>query len=389
MHRGRRALEVVVALALAATLWLPSLHLAFTPREPVSARFGVIPERAEALLARQLSAFERGDGRAAMRAVNPEWDLMTRMYVVVSLANVALVEPASKPELLARMDAVIDDTLRLVRTQGIHYVLLPYAQQATFQIGPARSQFVDGETALMIALRRLVEDRPELAPELEERVAAMRARMERSPVLSAESYPNECWTFCNTVALAAMTVADAVDGTDHTELARRWVRTARARLVDRKTGLLVSSYTPSGEFKDGPEGSSLWMSLHALQLVDPEFAAEQYALAKRALVGRALGFAWAREWPRDRLGPVDVDSGPIVPWIDASPGSSGLALVAAASFQDDALLKELLTTLDFAGFPVRDRGLRYAAGNALADSVVLYAMTLGPAWDAVRARRSR
>lgn len=108
-------------------------------------------------------------------------------------------------------------------------------------------------------------------------------------MLSAESYPDECWAFCNAVALAALTVGDALDRTDHSALSKRWVETAKAKLTDAKTGLLVSRHAYDGSVMDGPEGSTLWMVLHALALVDP-FARDQYELAKRELSRSMLGF---------------------------------------------------------------------------------------------------
>ena len=78
----------------------------------------------------------------------------------------------------------------------------------------------------------------------------------------------------------------------------------------------------------------------------------------------------------------DVDSGPTIPLVDANAGSSGLALLGAAAFDDDVFLDGLITSLGFAAFPARDgSGLRYAAGNHLADAVLLYSLAEGPLWQ--------
>src|SRR6185295_13694576 len=101
---------------------------------------------------------------------------------------------------------------------------------------------------------------------------------------------------------------------------RAWVESAKQRLVEPRTGLLVSSYHLDGRWKDGPEGSSIWMAIHDLMIVDEAFARDQYARARRELIGDALGFGYAREWPRGARGATDVDSGPIIPLLDASAG---------------------------------------------------------------------
>ena len=65
--------------------------------------------------------------------------------------------------------------------------------------------------------------------------------------------------------------------------------------------------------------------------------------------------------------------------VGANAGSSGLALVAARAFDDEALVRGLVASLELGGFPVVEHGeRRYAAGNDLADTVLLYALVQGP-----------
>ncbi|MBZ4417783.1 hypothetical protein [Myxococcus sp. RHSTA-1-4] len=362
-------------LLVATAVWLPLLQFLFRPKDP--------RELAPALAARQRMLAMRDDSpeRDLLRRNNPEWDLMVRTFNVLSFANLALTEPARKAEHLAVIDAVLARTLRDER-QGRDTFLLPYVHRAPFRDAHGRSLFVDGEVALMLAARQLVEPRDDLAPLLRERIDTLTAQLERAPLLAAESYPDEGWTFCNTVALAALRLSDAVDGRDHASLRRRWVESARKHLVDARTGLLVSSFTYEGVTRDGPEGSSLWLAAHMLQVVDANFAREQYQRARRELIGEALGFAWAAEWPTTASDADDVDSGPTIPIVNANAGSSGLALLGAAAFDDEPLLEGLVTSLRFAAFPVTDdTGLRFAAGNQLADAVLLYALVEGPLWQ--------
>jgi hypothetical protein len=186
------------------------------------------------------------------------------------------------------------------------------------------------------------------------------------------------------VALAAVRMSDRLDGTDHRTFFRRWLETAGQKLVDPGTGLLVSSFTLEGQPQDGPEGSSIWMAAHCLQLIDEEFAADQYRRARRELGRQVLGFGYAREWPVSWVGPDDVDSGPVVPILGASAGSSGLAFLGARAFDDNAYLRRLQTSLDFVGFPQPRAGrLRYCASNQVGDAVLCYAAVLGPLWDQV------
>jgi hypothetical protein len=384
--RLRRLALGAASLAIATAVWLPCLHWLYAPS-------AAAPARVEKLAAHQLALFRDGalhDREAVrMRRTNPEWDFMGRTFLAYALAEMALRDPAARPRHLAAIDDIVADTLRRERDGSLYYFLMPYAHRAPFRAKPARSQFLDGEIALMLALRRLVEERADYRPLLAERVAAMVRRMEESPVLSAESYPDECWTFCNTVALAAIKASDVLEGTDHASFSRAWIETAKAKLVDPATGMLVSSYTLDGRTRDGPEGSSIWMAAHMLRAVDPAFAEDQYRRARAQLGRTVLGFGYAREWPSSHRGQVDVDSGPIVPGLDVSGGSSGLAFVAAGSFGDAGYLRALGATLELAAFPEeRDGRLRYSASNQVGDAVILYALSIGPLWEAlVQGRR--
>jgi hypothetical protein len=392
-HRGSvlqppwlgRSLCVVAA----AAIWLSSVHLLFRPGPVAHTREGALSPTGEALLTRQLRLWEDPGERARaieqMRASNAEWDFMGRTFLVLALGNMAERRPEERERYVAVIDRIIDETVLLERERGMFHFLMPYASQRPFVVQPPRSAFVDGEIALMLATRELVLPRAGGRQKLAERTASLRSQMESSTVLSAESYPDECWTFCNTMALAAMRMEDAIVGGHRgADLARRWLERARAELVDPETGLLVSSFTVSGRHLDGPEGSSIWVASHALMLVDEAFARDQYERARRLLGVEFMGFGWAREWPRSSGGRSDVDSGPIVPIVDASPGSSGLALLGASAFGDDAYLTSLLTTLDFAGFPTRRAGaLRYAASNQVGDAALVYALSFGPLWHRV------
>ncbi len=368
-----KRVPLVVLLLVAAVLWLPAVHLFHQPDETAIA---------EKLAGRQVASPARSG--AAMRAVNPEWDFMRRTYVVLALANRALARPEEQARALAAIDAILDATLALAEEHGDEHFMLPYATNGTFMDPGARSLFIDGEIVMMIAARDLVRPRDATREEASSRARRIERALRASPSLSGESYPNECWTFCNTTALAALRMLDRVSGSDeHAPLSRDWVAYAKTHLLEPATGLLVSSYAWDGRVLDGPEGSSLWMSAHNLLVIDEDFARDQYTRARRELGRTFLGFGWAREWPAGTAPTPDVDSGPIVPLLDASAGSSGLAILGASAFGDTRYRRELLTSLELAGFRDETTG-RYRASNDVGDAVVLYALSFGPLWERVR-----
>jgi hypothetical protein len=387
--RIKRILAGLAVLIMAALIWLPCLHFIFI--KPVShfrQEQGISTE-ARQLAARHLQLWTepalRENELNKMRVSNAEWDFMGRSYLVWSLANMALRDPASKPLYLRTMDQIIDETLRLEKQEGMYFFLMPYAKEGPYIMRPAHSLFLDGEIALMLASRRVVEEKPEYKSLLTERVNGMVARFQKSQQMMLESYPDECWMFDHCVALDAIKMTDYLDGTDHSKLIHDWIAMAKQKLVDPKSGLLISSFTTRGTALSGPEGSSLWMVSHSLQLLDEDFARDQYERARKQLGTVTLGFGYAHEWPESWKGEVNIDSGPIIPVFNISPGSSGMAFIGASSFGDDNFLASLAATLDFAGFPSRPNGrLKYCASNQVGDAALLYAATLGPLWEKVK-----
>jgi hypothetical protein len=379
-------------LAAAAALWIPSVHWCF--RSPELARVWTdsrVAPYARSLAARHL-AFWNDPGQRSrelgdMRKSNAEWDFMGRTYFSLALANMALREPSLKAQALQIIDTILEETLRLEEKHGFYHFSMDYARNRPYADQPARSQFVDSEIALMLGARRIVEEKEAWRKPLRDRVAIMLERMKRTPSLSAESYPEECWTFDNANALAAIRIADVLEGDDHRPFFREWIANAKRLLTEETTGILVSEYTRSGSGMDGPEGSSIWMVTHALQLVDEPFARDQYERARRLLRRSICGFDVSREWPVNLRGKEDIDSGIVIPIVDASPGASGLALVGARSFGDEEYYGGLLRSLEMAAFPVRKQGmLRYQASNQVGDAVLLYSTVLGPLWAEVTRR---
>ena len=381
----------VAAFALAAALWLPCLHFCF--RKPLSDFYqdqGTSP-KARQLAARHLHLWADPARRQVelkrMRRSNAEWDFMGRSFLVWSLANLGLREPQAQTQYLEIIDQIIQETVRIEREDGIYAFLMPYAKARPYVVKPARSLFIDGEIALMMGARRLLQEEPAYQAPMTERLNSIEQRMRANRCMALESYPDECWTFDHAVALAAFKVADRLDGTDHSALCRQWIATAKDRLVHKETGLLVSSYETDGTPLDGPEGSTIWMVAHCLQVVDEHFARDQYQRARKELGRITLGFGYGTEWPRSWQGARDIDSGFVVPGFEVSAGSSGMAFMAAASFQDWEFLRALATTLDMAAFPSRQNGeLKYCASNQVGDAAMLYAAVLGPLWKKVTPR---
>jgi Linalool dehydratase/isomerase len=370
----------LIGLVASACIWLPLLRFFF---EPTEQRVAMLAQHETRALS---DAVQRRSDNDKMRQVNPEWDLMRRMYLALSFADLVLSEPSHAKQHLTQLDRIVDDLLESLRSEEPYVFLLPYARAKPWK-HTGRSLFVDGEVALVLETRLLLGARPELEPLVALRINAVEDAMQASPSMSGESYPDEPWTFCNTTALAALRFHDARVGTDHTTLAQRWIAYAKAHLVEPTSGLLASRYRYDGTIDEGAEGSSIFMAAHNLLLWDEAFARAQYTRARELLVFEVLGFGLAREWPRGTQAHSDVDSGPIVPVLGASPGASGLALLGATAFGDTATARMLGRSLELAAVATKPRAgeLQYAAAGPMGNAVVLHALTTGPLFGKVMA----
>lgn len=374
-------------LMVAAILWLPCLHLFWRPEVTVGTSetdpLAVPMARSMEEMWRQV--VEGSGSIDEMRGVNPEWDFMGRTFLILGEANLALRIPERKEVCLGTIDSLLEDTLLMEEQEGMGFFLLDYHRDRPWVEQPPRSVFVDGEIALCLGARRLVEEKDEWREAFRERIDLIIERLERSPTLCAESYPDECWMFCSSVVMASLRMSEVLDGRDHHDLTKRWLKTAKERLVDEETGMLISAFELDGTphpAGSGPEGSTIWLVAHMLQVVDEDFAKEQYRLAREQLGRSFLGFGYSMEWPELQLFTADIDSGPVVPVLGLSASASGLALLGAAAFDDVSFYRKLRASLEFGAFPVGDHEEHsYLMAGAIGNPVIFYSTVVGPLWE--------
>ena len=344
-----------------------------------------VAERAQQLRSAQHDRWssDRDAMVTGLQAANPEFDLMWRLFAVLAACDRAIAAPDEAELWLAFADDVIQDTLTTVASNSQRHFLLPYADHSPWVQPEAGSLFVDGEIALMIAARRAVDDTPWHQEAGQHWVARVQADLDAAGDGWPESYPDEAWAFCLTNALLALRMHDHVEGTDHSPTLRHWTDRLATAGLDPSTGLIGSDWRADGTSLDGTEGSSIWWVSTGLLLLDPTLADTQYDGAHAELVGGLPGLAWSREWP-GQAQLSDIDSGPVVPFFDASPAASGFALVAARAHGDHATLRRLERALRAAdALLVLDPRLAHMDEAAMGDAIVQLGLGFGPLWSQV------
>src|SRR5947208_3054563 len=141
MSRRKRISSGLTATTLAAVVWLPCLHFFFTKVPSTFRQTEGLSPQARQLAARHLELWNQPQLRQQelrkMRASNAEWDFMGRSFLVWSLANMGLREPASRQLYLQTIDQIIDETVRLEKQEGMHVFLMPYAKARPYVVQPA------------------------------------------------------------------------------------------------------------------------------------------------------------------------------------------------------------------------------------------------------------
>lgn len=214
-----------------------------------------------------------------------------------------------------------------------------------------------GPAAAPVEAARFAEDTDALA-------AAFAQRLEDtgSPFLPA--YPGQAWPVDNTVALAALRLADHLTGRpDHAALIERWLRAADERR-DPATGLLPHRVDPlTGQPLEGARGSSQALTLRFLREVDPDTARQDWLTFRDGFASTVPGAPGVREHPQGTDLPGDVDSGPLILGMSAS--ASVVALGCAVLFGDRATAAALTGLAEVTGFALEWRGTRRYLGGAL------------------------
>ncbi len=326
-----------------------------------------------------------GDGALAPGGqFGGEWQLVTLADSALAVAQIAFAYPDTREDAAVVIAALIQRALRRnVRSfDAVRWGEDPIESLA----GPNGHIGYLGHLGMMLGAWRAVGGDARYDA-LHDAVAGAR-RMDAAPSPFLETYPGEDYTADNAVAMAAVALHGLVSGRDpgHGPLADRWVAHARARLLDRSTGLLVSGVAPDGGPRGSARGSWAGWNAYYLPFIHPGFAAEQEARLDAHLVRRLpFGAAAVREFPPGAAGGGDVDSGPVI--LGLSPAGTGFAVAGARHARDAALLGALLTTAEVVGCTVQWRGRRRYLLAPLVGDAILVAMKTACPWDRRYIRR--
>lgn len=241
--------------------------------------------------------------------MNPEWGLFTLAFTTYALANLAQRQPDLRSEAAATIGRAIEVALTdPIRQPFEPQVPVEYAQRSL----PSSVLYLGHLNLMLGCHRQLVPDSPycHLHDSLS---AALHERYQQEPSGNLASYPHQRWVPDNTVALASLALHSQLTGSSYASAGRHWVATAKAHLLDSKTGLLVSQVDAQGRPTEQPRGSMLGWSIWFMARFDSAFARQQYQRYQAAHSTNLGVLRLYREQPSDySTGAGDVDSGPLI-----------------------------------------------------------------------------
>jgi hypothetical protein len=226
---------------------------------------------------------------------------------------------------------------------------------------------------ILLSMNRLLNPESRYAQLNEDVSKALVRRLERNPILTLETYPNERYPVDNCAVIASIGLYDRATGADHSVLIKRWAENFKNRYIDKKTGLLIQAVGAKGEALDSPRGSGSALGLYFLSYADPGFAREMYTAVKRELASSCFQFGMVREYPRGILSEsMDIDSGPIVFGYGFS--ATGFTIAGSKIFRDRSYFKRLYATAHFAGAPYDKKGTKTFVTGGPLGTAILFAM---------------
>ncbi len=193
-----------------------------------------------------------------------------------------------------------------------------------------------------------------------------------------ESYPEMSWPSDNVVCIAALRMHDFLYGAKFVPVISEWLLKAKQRL-DPVTGMIpYQSHPFDGIPMEGAHGNSQAVILVFLAEIDPVFASEQYRLYARTFPAHPLGLWLAREYPKQKRGLGNIDSGPVL--FGVGSAATMVAMAPMRVFGDAQAADAVRSSIDALGLPFTMAGKRrYALGMLpVADAFLSWAETVAP-----------
>ncbi len=294
------------------------------------------------------------------RQFQGEWAIYACSMTAFALCNIIKLFPDTKDKYLHRLPELID----LVNTPTIRFYDTMWWKEDAMETLDGNNSHMTYLSILawMIGQYRMVGG-DDGYDELHRKLCdTLNRRMRQSRDLNLPSFPNGVvflpdMMFC----LLALKDYGKLNNGEFEDTVSLWLHMAKNHWIDKKTGLLYSSYYRN-QTAGRVSGAYAGLNCTGLVLLDEDFGREQFQIMKRTLgvqFGNELKpYIGIKEYLHSSSKiSFDIDAGPLI--YGLSPSGIAFSMGAATYLGDWSFRKGLLRTAELGGHTVKSRRTRH------------------------------
>lgn len=305
-----------------------------------------------------------------------EWQFGTYQMTALGLLQVIGQRPSLRAEFMPVVEASID---RMLSSDVRAFDTAQWNEDALASLdGPNSHAAYLGYMNLVLGVHRRVEPTSRFA-EINDRISrALARRAAASPQGLLETYPHEAYPVDNASVIASLILHARNSGENHDAALARSLDHFRNAWRDPESRLLHQAVdSQTGLPTDNPRASGTALAAVLLGYAEREISRDLYTSLQAGCADSLFGFGYVREYPDNRKGHGDVDSGPLI--FGISPSGCGFSLAAARAFGDRETFVSLYRTAHLMGTPADINGRRtYVTGGPLGNAILLTMLTTSP-----------
>ncbi|MDB6065493.1 MAG: hypothetical protein JWR26_1701 [Pedosphaera sp.] len=306
--------------------------------------------------------------------INGEWLFGSYMMAGMGFGQTALEHPKWKARHIELMAVCIE---KLLSREARSFDLKSWKRDPidSLETTDQHGSYL-GYLNLLLSFHRLLDPASKYSKLNDQITAALVERIEKSPGLLLQSYPDQVYPVDNCAVIGSIGLYDRATGKSHGDLIERWIAKCRENYIHPQTGLFYQAVDYStGSALDNPRGSGTCFGIYFLSFADRAFAKSLFDSVKVQLADTLFGFGVVREYPKSiRSGGASVDSGPIVFGYGMSP--TAFSIGCSRLFGDAKFYGQLYGTAYLVGAPLdrKDRK-NFIMGGSIGDAILFAMLT--------------
>jgi len=306
-----------------------------------------------------------------------EWAIVTSSMTVSALTNIAFEFPETKDQSLIAIKKIIQLTI----DEQAEFDAIRWREHPLYNLESDNGHIgYLGHLNFMLGAYRLMGGDTIFNHLHQQITSALLRKLNKAPFPYLETYPDEIYTADNMVVYASIKLFEKIYNTQHKSLFTKWMKYTKEHLLDKHTGLVVTTLDTLGNGNAISRGSWAGWNSFYLPFIDTLFARKQYEnLKENFIADLPFGMKACKEYPKGLKGKGDIDSGPAI--FGLSISGTGFVLAGAKQMHDSSTYHGLLRTAEAAGSSFSWGNKRQYLLSPLVGDAIILAMKIARIWD--------